>query len=240
MPPILTAFALFHEAKKAELEGNGRKLPTVEVAEYWRALSEEERNTWNEKAASAQEVYMQECTKRFQEAGEDNEDDGEDGDDGDGDGENAEEDDETSGFDGPMRFPKGRVKKIALAGLSDNPTVGKVGSEATFVFGKAAELFVEHLAWSTSRVMSRDTKKTMTVNHMTSAMRMSSAPETYQYFLEELQPKPEPPPEPPPAKKKAPPKEKGPPREKKEPKEKPPPKEPKPEKPKAPPTKRQR
>ena len=239
MPPVLTALALFTEAKKAEIEGNGRKLPTVEVIEAFRALSEEDRNTWSEKAASAQEAYLQESTKRFLEAGADDEDEGEDGEDGDGDGDDAEEDTETSGFEGPLRIAVSKVKKIAEKGLSDTLTVSRVSKEANFAFGKAAELFVEHLAWSTLRVMSRDTRKVMTLSHVTSAMRMSSVPEAFQYFLEELQPAPPEPPPPPPPKKRAP-KEKGPPKEKKEPKEKPPPKEPKPEKPKAPPTKRQR
>ena len=239
MPPVLTALALFTEAKKAEIEGNGRKLPTVEAIEAFRALSEEDRNTWSEKAASAQEAYLQESTKRFLEAGADDEDEGEDGEDGDGDGDDAEEDTETSGFEGPLRIAVSKVKKLAEKGLSDTLTVSRVSKEANFAFGKAAELFVEHLAWSTLRVMSRDTRKTMTLSHVTSAMRMSSAPEAFQYFLEELQPAPPEPPPPPPPKKRAP-KEKGPPKEKKEPKEKPPPKEPKPEKPKAPPTKRQR
>lgn len=205
MAPTLTAFAFFFEGKKAELEAGGRTRPTTaEAVDLWRALSVEEREPWEEKAAAAQDAYLQECTKKALERleaadagveeGDGEEDDGEQDDEGqeDGDGEDAGE---SSGFEGPPRLPFSRVKKVAQLGTSE---VGLLGKEASFTMCKAAELFLEKVTWATLRVMQRDSRKTMLASHLTSALKLSSTPEAYQYFLEELQPAPPEPPEPPP------------------------------------------
>ena len=202
--PTLTPINLFYEERRAELESTtGRKrLPITEVVDIWQTLSEEEKSQWEEKAAAAQKAYLEECTKRAlerleaEENGEEEEEEEEEQEEEEEDAqEDGEEEDagETSGFDGPPRLPAGRVKRIAQAGTE----VGIVSKEMVFACSKAAELFVEKVLWATTKIMPTNRSR-IDKQHLNTALRTSSTPEAFQYFLEELQPAPPAPPEPPP------------------------------------------
>lgn len=201
MAPLLTPFSLFHESKKAELDAVGRsRLPIVEVVDCWRLLAEEDRKKWEEKATAVQEAYLHECTNKFledtKEVGGDDEDEGGDGEDeaeAEADGDDGDEEDPgDSSFHGPPRLPRSRVKRIAERATAE---VGiTAGRDATFALGKATELFLEKCTWMVLRNAARETRKTVLASHLTTALRLSTAPEAYQYFVEELQPAP--PPEP--------------------------------------------
>lgn len=151
MPPKLTAYTFFAEHIEAELKGKEvprSRVSAIEVSSRWRSLSEADRKPWDEKAAAAQETYLQECTQRFVDAGDD--DNGEEANDDNEDEANGEEEEPTEGQTGDdadcratakLNLPTTRVKKIAQVGAEDGRIVGK---EAIFTISKVRRACAAH------------------------------------------------------------------------------------------------
>ena len=199
MPPKgrLTPFYFFSDSKAAELREAGRqRVSTNEVMDYWRALTDAERKPFEEKAAEACAAYLEECTQKAMLTAE-----GE----GDGDGEEeADEDDEEykadeggedddSGSGGELTpmVPLSRVKRIMMLNTADAPK--NWGREPTFCVAKGVEFFLERCVWDAARVTGREGRKTISFRDLVTSMRQHPCPESLQYFVEEFQPKPDPP-----------------------------------------------
>ena len=137
----LTAFTLYCESTTDELKQQGRsRVPATELAKRWKDLSDADRKPWEDKAAAAQEAYLQECTQRFLDKGDDGEPDEEaDGGDeepneGEGEGEEAEGADDNVRTSAKTVLPRSKVKRIAQDHLQE----GHLGKEATFIVCKVS------------------------------------------------------------------------------------------------------
>eukprot|EP00316_Scyphosphaera_apsteinii_P009057 CAMPEP_0119326412 /NCGR_PEP_ID=MMETSP1333-20130426/68333_1 /TAXON_ID=418940 /ORGANISM="Scyphosphaera apsteinii, Strain RCC1455" /LENGTH=253 /DNA_ID=CAMNT_0007334719 /DNA_START=95 /DNA_END=856 /DNA_ORIENTATION=+ len=187
----LTAYYQFLAFKREELRQNGRlKLPTKEVMAHWKALSEQERREWEDKATEAQQKYLKECMERAAAAC-----DGEDevegkreaqGDaDGDMDCENSEDghvndDDDMQ----TLTLPLARVTRIVRC----NKDIGKIGRDACFLVVKATEHFLERCVTEALRATARRNAKTIMLRDILTSMRERPDRESVQIFLDEFQP----------------------------------------------------
>ena len=199
MPPKLTAYAHFAEEAEPTLKEAGRtRVPAIELAERWRKLDAEEKKPFEEKAAAAQEAYLQEMTMRYMDGEED--EDGEEDHDDEGNGEDEENEDDDKQASGDVAdcrvttktpFPVARLKRVAAAGAEN---VSFIGREATFAISKACEVFIDRLTWGTMRYMRSSGRKVLNAPDLVSALRLHPSPEVMQFFVEELAPAPPAPP----------------------------------------------
>ena len=215
MPPLaggatpssrLTPFYFYFDAKVKELKAEGRTRVTAnEAVELYKALSDAERQPWEDKAAAACEAYLKERTAAAVErraaleaGGEADEGDGEEedeegADDGEGNGGEGEGGEADEEGDGKVRsLPYSKIRK--LIGL--NAEVPKVQREAVSCILTATETFLERCVWDASRVTNREGRKTIAFKDFVASMREHRLPESMQFFVEELGPKPEPAPQP--------------------------------------------
>ncbi|KOO52746.1 glycosyltransferase family 77 protein [Chrysochromulina tobinii] len=65
--------------------------------------------------------------------------------------------------------------------------------ESVFAITKAVEFFLERCVWESARVTARSGRKTLQFQDVVTSMRQHHRPEAMQFFVEEFQPKPEPP-----------------------------------------------
>lgn len=195
MPKRFTAFYVFSDAKSIELRASGRqRVTTNEIIEYWRNLSDAERRPYEEKAAQHCSAYMEECTQRERQRmadgdandggeGEEDEVDDADGEGGDGDAEGGK-------GEAALHFPVSRVKKVITQGLEMPRNFGR---ESIFAVTKSVEFFLERCVWDAARVTAREGRKTLSFKDVVTSMRQHPCPESMQFFVEEFQPKPDPP-----------------------------------------------
>jgi histone H3/H4 len=194
MPPKgrLTPFYYYYDAKVEELKEGGRSRVTPnEVMDYWRALSEAERQPWEEKAAAACAAYLKECTERERtlEGDEDekSEEEGEEDEaEAEGDGAEGAEDDDTVA----AALPLARVKRIFRANMDACKDPFNLGKEAAFAVVKAGEAFLERAVWDAANVTRRENRKRIDMRDLLQSMRVHPCPEAMQFFWEELQPEP--------------------------------------------------
>ena len=116
-------------------------MSAIELADRWRNLADAARKPWDDKAAAAQEAYLQECTSKCLEdggGGDDNEEDEEANDGGEEGGEEGDGDDDDIRTTNRSCLPLSRVKRIAQDHLDVNGC--HLGKEATFTASKVRSL----------------------------------------------------------------------------------------------------
>jgi len=155
------------------------------VLQHWKALSEQERKEWEDKAAEEQKRYLQECIERASSDPSALADSGEsEGESEGGDGEGADAGDDVL----TLRVPQARVTRI----LRCNKDIGKISRDACFLVGKATEDFLEQCVADASRVTARSGRKTIMMRDIITSMREAKNPDALQIFLDEFQPLREP------------------------------------------------
>lgn len=137
----LTGLYQFMAAKREELlaqEGgtDPRSLTMGEMLPLWKALPDNERREWEDKASEEQKRYLQECTERVAAGASAS---------AAGDGDEPS----VSGLeDLPVQLPLARVTKI----IRLNKEVMKAGRDACYLITKATESFLERSTWEAARV----------------------------------------------------------------------------------------
>jgi len=177
----LTAYYWFVEhARAPEGEaGPSSFRPTMkEVLGKWKALSEQERREWEEKALAEQKAFF--GAAREKAAAELDGDDAADDDDDDGPRKGySEEVDELA----TLELPISRVARL----MKLNKDVLKTSKDAHFAMAKTTQFFAERCVKEAAAGTARQGRKTVYMRDLVASMKNNPNPEAMQVFVEEFE-----------------------------------------------------
>jgi len=201
--PLTAQCAFVSSVREERRKEDGSSVSLVDGVSMWRALPDEEKKEWEERAVLTQKRFLQECLDKERAEGGEGGGDGEADADADAEADadaDADADDERREKGGggltiedsedalSVHLPQARVSRI----LRCNKDVGKISRDACFLVAKATEQFLERRVFEAARLTARQSRKTIMVRDILTSMQQSDSVEALQLFIDEFQPPGEP------------------------------------------------